>query len=566
MTEHFQVESSQLTDRGQKRSSNEDYVGFFEPDNLQELMASGRLYIVADGVGGAASGELASEYAVRKILYDFYNDSAPDLSERLRRAIEATNADIYQHNARRAEGGGMATTLVAALIHGEDLVVANVGDSRGYLVRGDKISQLTRDHSLVAELMREGSISEEEAEAHPRRHVILRSLGMDEHVAVDLHRYTLRANDIVVLCSDGLTRYVSDEELARTVAEHSPQQATHRLVDMANVRGGKDNISVSVIKIGEPLSTETLTGEGGGGSPLSEDDLAETIPRSSLASLRRAGNWLIGGWLIGGMVALFLLAVASAFGACSPLQTIGSSAFRPLQPTSSPSLPRAEGPAITDTPTAIPTFTPMPTYTPLPPAAFPTLLPTSAPTDTLFTSPLPSPTSSPAATPIATVKPAVTPVRPFTVAVDATPYAVARSGPGTDYPIVTRLAGGTAITVTGAATNAAEEKWYQVNWPGQRDPAQESWIASWLVAKAGRPAITPLGPFTTTVDATPNAIIRSGPGKDYEEITRLAGGTAITVTGAVTNTAEEKWYQVNWPGQRDPAQESWIASWLVARR
>jgi serine/threonine protein phosphatase PrpC len=238
MTE-FVIEMASQTDVGRKRRHNEDYVGCFEPTDAEELLESGRLYIVADGVGGGAAGEVASEYAVRKVLYEYYQSTDPNLAERLKAAVRAAHADLYDHVDRHPEMRRMGTTLVAAAIRGDRLVVCNVGDSRAYLVRENRIRQITRDHSLVAQLVEEGSITPEEAETHPRRNVVLRSIGVDPSVHPDVFTEQLQVGDQILLCSDGLTRHVSDEAILHEVTRTRADRAVKRLVDMANVRGGK---------------------------------------------------------------------------------------------------------------------------------------------------------------------------------------------------------------------------------------------------------------------------------------------------------------------------------------
>ena len=140
------VESSQLSDVGQKRGHNEDYVGFYEPGQPANLETHGRLYVVADGVGGAAAGELASQYTVKKIIHTYYRNPGGEAGARLRQAIEEANADVFVQNLGRPDHREMATTVVAAVIHGHELIVANVGDSRAYVVRGETIEQITEDH------------------------------------------------------------------------------------------------------------------------------------------------------------------------------------------------------------------------------------------------------------------------------------------------------------------------------------------------------------------------------------------------------------------------------------
>lgn len=243
----WMVQSSQLSDVGQKRKHNEDYVGFYEPSRIADLEAHGRLYVLADGVGGATAGDVASQYTVNKIIHSYYQGHADDEpSARLRLAVEAANSDIFAQNRDRADHRQMATTVVAAIIRGGELIVANVGDSRAYLLRGDTIRQITEDHSLMAEMINDGVITAEQATTHPYRNVILRSIGAYETVQVDLFFRQVAPEDILVLCSDGLTHLVSNQELIDIVRAHPPAEAARGLVALANERGGDDNISVSI--------------------------------------------------------------------------------------------------------------------------------------------------------------------------------------------------------------------------------------------------------------------------------------------------------------------------------
>jgi len=248
--------SYQLTDIGQERQQNRDYVGYREPDRPEEMAALGHLYLVADGVDGAAAGDVASKYVVDKVLDGFYNSAEPDPGRRLLAAVEAVNTAIFTNNQQHPELPEMATTLVAALIHGDKLWVANIGDSRAYLVRGQQIEHISQDHSLVAQLFRGGSITPEEAEDHPDRGQLTRTVGVDERATVDLFSRPLKLGDVVLLCTDGLTRYITDPEIAQAVSQYEPKAAVHHLVDLANTRGGEDNISISVTYISSELPPE----------------------------------------------------------------------------------------------------------------------------------------------------------------------------------------------------------------------------------------------------------------------------------------------------------------------
>jgi serine/threonine protein phosphatase PrpC len=252
------IESSHLSDTGRKRHNNEDYVGCYEPAQLSELATLGRLYVLADGVGGAAAGEVASQYAVQHVIAHYTQARMGTPSSRLVGAIEAANAEVFAQNARRSGLREMATTLVAAVIHGDRLTVANVGDSRAYLIAGPAIYQISQDHSLVAEMIREGAITSLQAETHPYRNVILRSIGSQPAVKVDVFSQRIAPSDKLVLCSDGLTRRVVDHEIAQIVNGSPPAQAVRQLVDLANERGGEDNITVVAVRI-----TDTPVGNVG---------------------------------------------------------------------------------------------------------------------------------------------------------------------------------------------------------------------------------------------------------------------------------------------------------------
>ncbi len=312
------IERASLTDVGRKRRHNEDFVGYFEPSAPRDLAASGRLYIVADGVGGRAAGEVASEYAVKKVLHHFFFSSGTDLAARLKAAILAAHLDLHEYAEMYPELGKMGTTLVAAIVRGNELIIGNVGDSRAYLLRNGKIRQVTRDHSLVAQLVEEGSITPQEAESHPRRNVLLRSLGADRSVHPDIFVSKLLPGDQVVLCSDGLTRHVSDAEILDLATRTRAERAVKRFVDLANERGGKDNISVILLRMTEPVSLETLAAKATPGAKLVApeiEDLQATAHQQraigtqvpAVSDHRYPPLWLL--LLVGAILVLLLLAV-----------------------------------------------------------------------------------------------------------------------------------------------------------------------------------------------------------------------------------------------------------------
>jgi len=244
-----------LTDPGRVRSINQDSWSICEPADRATLSRSGRLYIVADGaggVGGAKAGKIASRYAVNKVQRHFYRSEGGGASvgERLRVAMLAANNAIREHARRPGRTNRMATTMVAAVIQGNTLTVANVGDSRAYLIRGNAIQQITQDHSLVAGLLADGAITPEEAANHPQRNVILHSLGSAPHdPRIDLYPHTLRPGDVILLCTDGLTRYADGGQLLALLKEEPEDEAARRLIDFTNAAGGADNVTAAVLHV-----------------------------------------------------------------------------------------------------------------------------------------------------------------------------------------------------------------------------------------------------------------------------------------------------------------------------
>jgi protein phosphatase len=254
MTSIGRINASLQTDQGRVRDHNEDFIAYKEPADASEVARNGWLYIVADGVGGADAGEVASKFATEQTIHNYLADGeTADWGNRLYTAMQTANTELRQLVSEQASttGNRMATTMVAAVLHGNRATIANVGDSRGYHWKNGQFQQITKDHSLVARLLEEGAITEEEAVSHPRRNVILHSLGSEANPRIDLYEVELTPGEQLVLCSDGLTRHVADEEIAKIVGDREPAKATDILVQLANDRGGEDNISVIVLQIEE---------------------------------------------------------------------------------------------------------------------------------------------------------------------------------------------------------------------------------------------------------------------------------------------------------------------------
>jgi protein phosphatase len=250
------IVSAGVTDLGQVRTNNEDCFRIVESLNL---------FVLADGMGGEAHGEVASAMAVETIVkhcMDAQGDSGttqlglsePSWSEKTRRltnAVHLANKSIYEAAEANPEQHGMGATLTAGWIDGSKLSIAHVGDSRAYLLRSGNLQQLTSDHSLVAEQVRRGILTAAEAEESEMQSVLLRALGALPDIEVDTDEHTLFARDILMFCCDGLTRMVTEPEIAGTLqAEPDPTKAAEKLIALANERGGVDNITVIVVRVG----------------------------------------------------------------------------------------------------------------------------------------------------------------------------------------------------------------------------------------------------------------------------------------------------------------------------
>ncbi|HEU4975123.1 MAG TPA: Stp1/IreP family PP2C-type Ser/Thr phosphatase [Baekduia sp.] len=232
------AEHAARSDTGRQRPANEDSYWVNMP-----------LFVVADGMGGAQAGEVASRTAV-----DVFADGLPDgggsNEERLAQLVAEANARIHALSQRDEQRAGMGTTLTAAYVGEDDLAVAHVGDSRLYRLRGGALEQLTDDHSLVGELVRRGQISAEEAEDHPQRSIITRALGPEGEVAVDHHTWPVQDGDVFLVCSDGLSGMVPDARMAEILrGAPSLERAAQALVAAANDAGGRDNITVVLFRV-----------------------------------------------------------------------------------------------------------------------------------------------------------------------------------------------------------------------------------------------------------------------------------------------------------------------------
>lgn len=229
-----------ITDVGMVRQVNQDYV--FTTDKPLGILRN--LFVVADGMGGHQAGDYASKYTVEVLQRELKNSEGEDVEKALVGAIKTANKEIIKEASRDVHLRGMGTTVVAATIVNQMMYFANVGDSRLYLINHG-IQQLTKDHSLVEEMVRLGGIKPEEAKHHPDKNIITRAIGVKQKVEPDFFEYRLKGGDIILMCSDGLTNMVDDDEIFQIVkSARDIVEAVESLIQRANENGGSDNIGV----------------------------------------------------------------------------------------------------------------------------------------------------------------------------------------------------------------------------------------------------------------------------------------------------------------------------------
>jgi PPM family protein phosphatase len=252
MVNQFSLNVAQLTDIGRKRESNEDNMISIIPDDMQVMTRKGALFVVADGLGGHTKGDVASEMTVKLVREAYYGDENEDIATSLRHAVEHANALIYSANQAQVEppdkDHSMGSTCVAAVLQGDKVYVANVGDSRAYIVRDGQVKQVSQDHTPEAEKVRAGLLTEEQARAQSSNK-ITRCLGDKPDVEVDVFREPVQQSDILILCTDGLSKTISDEEIGKIVQQFEPQESVQRLIELANEQGGPDNITAVVARV-----------------------------------------------------------------------------------------------------------------------------------------------------------------------------------------------------------------------------------------------------------------------------------------------------------------------------
>ncbi|MEZ6052497.1 MAG: PP2C family serine/threonine-protein phosphatase [Planctomycetaceae bacterium] len=293
------VEFAAKTDVGMRRQNNEDTCAAHLAREEQVFRDRGHLFVVADGMGGHAVGELASKLAADMVPHSFLKSNGGNVQKAMRSAVENANSTINARGSQNRDFQRMGTTCSALALSAKGAVIGHVGDSRVYRVRRDRIDQLTFDHSLQWELERRGRLKPEDISLQEHRNVITRSLGPEPQVEVDVEGpIPVFADDVFVLCSDGLTAHVTDGEIATIVRDLPPKAACRMLVNLANLRGGTDNCTVIVIRIGQLPSNVTTA------------SVEVPVPVRNTLSWK----WLLWFWLFGvGLVCGTTLTLAKYF-------------------------------------------------------------------------------------------------------------------------------------------------------------------------------------------------------------------------------------------------------------
>lgn len=251
MVTQFHLHASQRTDIGPKRETNEDRMVTIIPEDAQVLAQKGALFVVADGLGGYEKGDVASELAVNAVRDSYYQDANMDNGVALQTALKHANTVVYDGNMAESIQDVqkmMGTTCVAAVLSGDTLYVANVGDSRTYIIRAGQVLQISLDHTPQAEQLRAGTITEEQAKAMADN-IITRCLGIEKDVEVDLFTEPVQEGDILVLCTDGLNKAISDDQIRSIVEQYSPEESADKLIELANQQSGEDNVTAIVVRV-----------------------------------------------------------------------------------------------------------------------------------------------------------------------------------------------------------------------------------------------------------------------------------------------------------------------------
>jgi protein phosphatase len=557
------VEAGGRTDKGRVRTGNEDAFGF-EPPTSSLARARGMLLIVSDGMGGHAAGEVASHLAVETIQATYYREHGASTADAIQSAIVAANDAIHENAERDAAHSGMGCTVVAMVVQGNSLTVGHVGDSRGYLIRGGRARQLTRDHSWVAMQVEEGILTPAQAKHHPNRSLLMRALGRQPSVEVELGQHQLQAGDVLLLCSDGLTGVVNDDEIGDYASRYGPQTVADQLVNLANQRGAPDNVTVLaaaitagpgpagavnsaattvVVPAGEvvtaeltppPVDATTIplprSAAASAGPPAGTPVVLSresSLPRVADAGRRRRGRWLAGSLAAFGLAAgLVLLTLLGPSPAGSPEPARVAEAPASQKPVATPPAPGQPTTAAS---------VPPPVATGLPGMTAPAPAVAAAPPPPAAATPTPGAGSNPGATAIAAIagNPVTTPLVPAIAAILATPTGPAGSPPALTGPTATP----TPVESGADAPSPADAAADQPSDAGADQPSDAG--ADVPGPEAGDPSTTEDGgPVGEDAPAEPPAA-ETAPGasgeagQEQSQPPRLSPGSGVTLPGSL---------------------------------
>ena len=293
-----QLEFASVSDVGMRRQNNQDSVTTSVEIEREDWERNGHMFIVADGMGGHAVGELASKIAIDTLPLTYKKLTNSTNAEALREAMEQTNSEIHSKGNMNRDFERMGTTCSALVLSPEGALIGHVGDSRIYRTRGNRIDQLTFDHSLQWEMLRRGQGSPEDIFLHQPKNIITRSMGPEKNVNVDIEGpYPVMPGDAYILCSDGLTNHVSDEEIGVAATELSPRAACRFLVNLTNLRGGTDNVSVTIVKVGA----------------IPRGAVASSTRRPSTNTGELSGLWLGMAWIVAAFFCLGVILALTGF-------------------------------------------------------------------------------------------------------------------------------------------------------------------------------------------------------------------------------------------------------------
>lgn len=237
------------TDLGRVRENNEDKFEYFLAEDERTLAARGSVFLVCDGMGGHAAGQIASELAAKTFIDVYLNHPAADAAVAMASAAVAANRFVYDVAQSVPGRRGMGTTLSGLILLQDQAFTVQVGDSRVYRLRGGELRQLTGEHTWIEEAVSQGWVSREDAAVHPNRHMLLRAVGAEPNVEPEVRAEEAQVGDVYLLCSDGLTNHVGDEQIAETIGKFGPSEACWKLVSAALLDGGSDNCTAMVVRL-----------------------------------------------------------------------------------------------------------------------------------------------------------------------------------------------------------------------------------------------------------------------------------------------------------------------------